>query len=645
MLVVLCIVLGNFLGHRAQNLLDEKWAIFSRSLAAKKIEVTRPVMVFARSGLPTLGASIVTLSHTGTSRCFEYSIKAEELFLPLNLSSIFLGRLEFGTLEVEKTRLLLQESLDCNAEPKAQGADTSRDDFEDVIASPTEQKTPEIFAHFTKWFSEHQPRLISMPLRHFYLKQIEIQGETLKEKHLQGLGSLSMDIDKELVAKIKFDKLVLGKTTRSVATQFQAQMRADSQKILISGDWAYYEGHLRLELEYDKTEKVSLSLKSQNLPLSVVNRWFDTPWTFQFVWLNCGLSLQTESTQWQASPWTLEVCKITGPNGEIEFHSKKVTSLSNFNDLSIHFNELQLDRIIKGKEHLPLSGVVKDYGTLNGQFVLNGPKLDGRLRFREPSLLFSHDNKRLLQVLDEMQMDLKYENSSFAFSVPEIKIRGGKFRGSVEAAYYKRQRKMITKILVPQIAFAPEIQNLMLFGDLSPLSVDGDIQWTVDSGEGLNGKLQIAFENYKNSFVSVNKGRALLAWTLSVPQLALTADEVNINRSDSTLWMFASALELETRQQIHLQQVYLNAALLAKNKLDIKKSTGYSPLLGRFNLSGQVDLNEGQGQARWLRTQGVVRDWEWSFRAQDISWIPQDKRMREWLQQHPEYLIEYPFVR
>ncbi len=650
MFVVFCIISGSFLSHRAQKILDDKWALFSRSLAAKKIEVSRPTVVFARSGLPMLGASIEKLSHSGVSRCFEYQIKAEQLFLPLNLTQILLGRLKLGTLEVEKTHLQIQESLVCSDTPQAKHINALKTDFEDVISAPTQQKNPEFFAHFTRWFSEHQPRLSTMPLRHFYLKKIEIQGETLKEKHVQGLGSLTIDLDDdvdsdEMVAQLNFEKLVLGKTTRSVATQFHARIQANAETILLSGDWAYYEGHLRLAVDFNKSEKISVSLKSQNLPLSVVNRWFDTPWTFQFVWFNCGLSLQNQSSQWQETPWVLEPCQITGPHGGMEVTSKNVKSLANVNDLQVILTNIQLDRILKGKEHLPLSGVIKDYGTLSGHVGVIGSKVDGQLQFKDASLLFSRKNKRLLQVLDEVQLGLSYENSHYTFSVADMKIRDGKFSGSAEAAYYKKQQKMIAQIRVPQISFSPEIQKLMLSGELSPLAIEGEAEWLVDSGDGVNGKFQIAWESYKHTNLSVNKGKALLGWVASVPQLALTADQVTVERNDSTLWMFASVLEEETRQQIRFQQVYLSGEVLTKNKFDIKKSTAFAPALGRLSLVGQLDFIEGQGQARWQLVSGQAREWEWSFRAQDLSWIPQTKPMRDWLQQHEEYLSAYPFVR
>lgn len=648
MFVVFCVIAGSFLSHRAQKILDDKWAHFSRSLAAKKIEVSRPTVVFSRSGLPMLGASIEKLSYTGVSRCFEYQIKAEQLFLPLNLTQILLGRLQLGTLEVQKTHLQIQESLDCSDDVQAKNVSTLKADFEEVISSPGEQKNPEFFAHFTKWFSEHQPRLASMPLRHFYLKEIEIQGETLKEKHLQGLGSLTIDLDDdddEMLAQLSFVKLVLGKTTRSVATQFHAQIKANAESILLSGDWAYYEGHLRLAIEFDKNEKVSVSLKSQNLPLSVVNRWFDTPWTFQFVWFNCGINLQTQSSQWQQTPWLLEPCQITGPHGGMEFVSKSIKSLSNVNDLQVALTNIQLDRILKGKEHLPLSGVIKDYGILSGHLGVKGSKVEGQLQFKDPSLLFSRKNKRLLQVLDNVQVGLSYENSHYTFSLADIKIRNGKFSGSAEAAYYKKQQKMISQIRVSQIAFSPEIQNLMLSGELSPLSVEGEAEWLVDSGDGVNGKFQVAWDSYKHDTITVNKGKALLGWVASVPQVALTAEQVTVERNDSTLWLFASVLEQEARQQIRFQQVYVSGEVLTKNKLDIKKSTAFAPVLGRMSLVGLLDFSEGQGQARWQLANGQTRDWEWSYRAQDLSWIPQTKSMRDWLQQHEEYLSAYPFVR
>ncbi len=645
--VVLCIALGGVLSHRAQKALDEKWAQFSRSLAAKKIEVSRPTVVFARSGLPALGAAIEKLTHTGVSRCFEYQIKAEQLFLPLNVSKIFLGRLEFGTLQVESTHLQILESENCGETVKKNELNQLKNDFEDVISSSvnSDHKRPELFVHLKKWFSEHQPRISSMPLRHFYLKKIEIQGQTLKEKHLNAEGSLTIDLEDQLQAQLVFDKLVFGKTTRSLATQFRATLEATAENILRSGDWAYYEGHLLLEAKYSRSDEASISLQSKNLPLSVVNRWFDTPWTFQFVWFNCGLNLQTSEANWHAAPWALNSCQITGPHGAVEIKAKSIYSLTQVDDLNVNFQQIQLDQIIKGKEHLPFSRLIKDYGLMSGDLKIQGAKVESQLLFKDPSILFSRKNKRHLQVLDELKLALSYENSYYVFSLLDAKIRGGTFKGFAEAAYYKKQNKVVAKVQVPQLSFSKDIQTLMTSGELSPLSADGELEWSLDAESGIRGKLQMGFESYKNSFLNLSKGKILVGWSASVPQVAWTVDQVDIERSDSTLWIFASLLENEARQQLRLQQAYVNGDVRSKNKLDIKKATAYSPTLGRLSLVGQVDFVEGQGQAAWNLSNGQTLDWEWSYRAQDASWLPQNKAMRDWLQAHEDYLATYPFVR
>lgn len=652
-LVLFCVFLGNILSRVAQRFLDEKWTSFSRSLHEKKIEASRPQIIFSRFGVPTLGALIENLTYETETNCFKYRVRAENLFLPLKLSKLLLLKPEFGPLNVEKTRFEFHESIDCSETSRTTEVSTSGDGFEDVVAKVPllrdEKKSVEIppqwFKHLSDWFLVHHPRLHRMPIQKFRLQSLEVQGETLKEKRINGLGSLSVNLDTDLSAELHFEKLILGKTTRSVATQFKAELKANSEEIRIVGDWAYYEGHLIADLQFNRRQAVNLRLTSQNLPLSVLNRWFDTPWTFQFLWFNCGFRLNAVKHKWSQSPWAIENCAVSGPHGEIVFSSEKTTSLEKFDHLQAQIINLQLDRIFKGKEQLPLSGVWKDFGVLRGTFTARGDQIESDWNVQNSSVIFSRKNKRLLQEVDSLSGRFEYSKGLYSFAILKAKILDGLFKGRIDVAYDKKQKNIRGTVAVDELLFSPPIQQLMLAGEVSPVKVNGDVSGQLESSQWV-GKMQFALQNYKNSYLQAQQISLLLGWLENVPQLALTIDQANIDASDEVRWVFASLLqEAQTRKRLRLQQIYLKGLFEDKNKFSLEKSTAYAPGLGRLQMVGAIDASEGRGTAKWQLLRGPPLDWEWSYRSQDSTWIPQTKEMREWLSTHDDFMAEYPFIR
>jgi hypothetical protein len=660
-LVLICFLSGAIFSRAIQKVLDEKWLVFSRSLQEKKIQASRPQIIFSRAGIPTLGARIETVSYETQSHCLNYKVTAQELFLPLKISKLILLRLEFGTLRVAQTRLEFHESAGCTTEELAEKTATI-DGFEDVVAkvdpSPQDKSevsvSPKWIEQLSSWFTTHQARLSRMPIRHFRLDSLEVEGETLKEKKLKGSGSIAIDLTEELRADVVFEQLVLGKTTRSVATEFKASLTASKSEIRFLGDWAYYEGHLIADFKFDPSQKVELSIKSKDLPLSVLNRWFDTPWTFQFLWFNCGFELKALKKDWAQSPWSLQNCQITGPHGEIEFLSERTTSLEKFDHLQARVINLQLDRIFKGKEQLPFSGILKDYGTLNSTVTVRGDLIESQWSVRQPSFVFSRQNKRLLQSLDLLSGSFDYKKSLYSLKVEKAEIQNGLFKGLLSLDYDKKQKNLKGSVDVRQISLAPEIQQLMIGGLLAPVQVTGQVtiqdvskdRRDKDQPVATVGQIRFESAKYKNSFMEAKNLSVLVGWTHQGPQMAWAAQQLDLDKSDETRWLFASLLqESKNRTQLNLQQVYIKGSPQEKRRFVVEKSTAYALSLGRFSLQGQLQWVDGQGTAQWKLFSGDSLDWEWSYRPQDSTWIPQNKDMREWLTNNESFTAEYPFIR
>lgn len=647
-LLLLCLFAGNILGRSIQKILDDKWQLFSRSLYEKKIQISRPLVLFSRSGLPTLGALVESLSYKAEANCFEYQVTAEQLFLPLNLFKIFIGDFEFGTLQVEKTRIEFKESLVCLSEREKQNESPPKkasDGFEDVLNQVNVHIEPSWFDQISLWFSTHHPRMGRMPIKHFFLKEIEILGENRKEKKLNALGSLHLDLGEVLLADLEFEKLVLGKTTRSVATKFHAQIDASSEAIEFLGDWAYDEGHLKAEVKYAKSTDISFHVKSQNFPLSVLNRWFDTPWTFQFIWFNCSLTLNSSKQNWATAPWHTENCHVSSPYGQIQLTSQILPSLEKLEPIELKVVNLQLDEIFKGKQLLPVSNVLKDFGVLNGRLKTSQGRIESEWQLTNSSVIFSKQNKRLLQSLEKVEGTYRYVDGISFLNIENAKIKQGVFQGKIDLSFNKRNQTLRLTSKIDQLAFASEVQKLMTEGQISPLSLVGEMESSADFAK-YDGKFQLKAEQYAGSFLKAQDVSVLLGWIEGVPQVAVTAHRLQVEKSEETRWFFASLLaESLGRSQIQMQQIYAKGHLQLKKQWTLERSTGFVPSLGRFSLSGNINWLEGQGKAQWQLNKGSFLDWEWSYRLQDSTWIPQKKEMYEWLTSHEEFLEENPFIR
>ncbi|MBY0383780.1 hypothetical protein K2X05_01365 [bacterium] len=645
--VLFCAFAGNIIGRSVQKILDDKWQLFSRSLYEKKIQISRPLVLFSRAGLPTLGALVESLSYKTEANCFEYEVTAEQLFLPLNLFKIVLGDFEFGTLQVEKTRIEFKESLVCLSERekhKEQPPTKTSDGFEDVLNQVNVHLEPTWFDQLSLWFSTHHPRIDRMPIKHFLLKQIEILGENHKEKKLNALGRLSVDLDEVLRADVEFEKLVLGKTTRSVATKFQAEISASSEQIQFFGDWTYDEGHLKAEVSYAKSTDIQFRLKSENFPLSVLNRWFDTQWTFQFIWFNCELSLNSSKENWALAPWKTENCHVSSPYGQIQLTSQSLPSLEKLEPIEVKVTNLQLDEIFKGKQLLPASNILKDFGVLNGSLKTNQGRIESQWQLVNSSVIFSKRNKRLLQSLESVDGTFRYSEGTSLINFLDVKIKEGLFKGKMELSYNKRNQSLRLSTQIDQLAFNPEIQKLMTAGELSPISIYGEMESSTDFSK-YDGKFQLKVDQYVGPSFKALDVSVLLGWIDGTPQMALTASRLQLEKSEETRWFFASLLEESLgRSQIQLQQIYSKGHLQLKKQFVVEKSTGFVPSLGRFSLSGKMNWLEGQGKAQWQLNKGHFLDWEWSYRPQDSTWIPQKKEMYEWLTSHEEFMEENPFI-
>ncbi len=647
--IIICAAAGLIFKKTTQKVLDARWAYFSRSLKEKKIQSSPPQIIFSRYGLPVIGAQVDSVSFESPVKCYEAKIVAEQLFLPLKISKLLFFKLEFGTLVVEKAQVTLQEDPHCQ-ESHPTKTQSSASVFEEISmakdSGERHESSTALFKAFSDWFHVHYPRLEKMPIRSFHLKEVDISAESLKGKKLSGTGSLVVDLTEKLDVDVRFSPLTLGKVTRSVSTQFVAKIEADQQRIKMRADWTYYEGHLIADILYDAGKNIQVDLQSQDLPLSVLNRWFDTSWSFQYLWLNCHVHIKSEQARWNESAWQFEQCGVDGPYGSLSLKAEPTNSFQHFTNWQVEIQKLQLDQIFKGKEHLPWAGVLKDLGSLNGSLASREEKITGTWSVEHPSFIFSHKDKRKVQDLVSLSGHAQFYEGQAQVRFEKADIKNGRFTGEFVWNFDKHTLNSNLQVAIKELSFSEDIQKLMTQGTISPLRIDGEVKWDSQT-QLVQGQLKALISKWEAPQLEVQNLLFLVGFSQSKrPQVAVSAEKMVIGRGDMYRWLFASLLgEGMDLQQMNLAQVYALFSWKEKNEYKISKSTALLSGVGRVTAEGDWRGDDGSGRWQWRLMRGVNFDWEWSSRGADSAWIPQTKEMRDWLLEHEDFALSHSFIR
>jgi hypothetical protein len=553
-----------------------------------------------------------------------------------------LGQIRFGAVDVAHMIVQIQEDPACLEQPEHPNQ-AAPAPVEDITSLAARVSHPEWFNVLEKWFTSQSEWSSKTPVSRVRVREIILDGSTLSGKSLLANGRADFSFQDELHLNLRLSPIEFKKKDRALTTNFTADIVANDKQIGLDADWSYDEGHVLLAMNYKNENQVAdVSLKMRDLPLSVVNRWFDTPWAFQFLWFNCGLHLASGKETWNQSTWDVGDCKVSGPHGNVKVLSSHVRSIKNLQNVAFQISGFDLDKVIKGKNKVPLDGVFKSFGVVDGRAQINEGDFSSHLTLKNAEVIFSRRNQRKLQVIDEMKVELGYERSIYSIMINAAKIQGGVFDGFIALDYNKHLKRSSGKMSVEQLQFSPEVQQVMWDGRFTPFMMSGEI--TLDDEFRIDlAKASVGFKSYEAPGLTLSTGTVLLEWKKDGGQLSSSVAQLKVNREAGYPWLFAPFLDDGVNRDILVVSRILSQGHFVKSHLVLDKTVAQA-LNQRLEMTGDITKRNSEGELTWGVDPRRYR-WKWLYTDQHFTLIPLEASMKEWLKLNDTYLEEYPFIR
>jgi len=635
-------ILGLFLNSLIQKSISRLWKDRQSEMMEKNISGSQPVIVFSRSGWPVIGASIPHATHRTSFKCYGLVTEVSDVFVPLPISQLIAGRLRFGTIDVGQMKMEIQEDPAC---PEQNVVDdvNSRSSVVDREELVGPEAAPSWFTFLKKWPLLKQKVIGEIPFPSIRVRDIQLAGSTLGGKSVVARGEAELLLQEDLKIDFNFKPIVLKKREQTLSTNLTAHLVADSEQIKIQADWAYDEGHVVVDLSYKQVSGVAdILLKTTDLPVSVVNRWFDTSWAFQFLWFNCGMHLSSTEAAWSEANWDISDCNVSGHHGKITVLSQQLHSIKRPQGLSFQIHDFDLDKVIKGKENVPLDGVFNKFGLIEGQAKIDGNDFSSQLNLKNAQVIFSRKNQRRLQLIDQIKLDLGYHGSVYSVLIHDAQLAGGQFEGFLAFDYNKHLKQSRSKVSIEKLEFSPEVQKLMWSGKFSPFAITGDIALDKDFKMEL-AKLKLSFSKYEAQGLVASTGLILLDWQKEGGGVSTSLAQLKVSRGSSVPWIFAPFLDESVNRDVLVISRAYSQGHFEKSHFILDKLVA-SAANQKLTIRGDFTQLNSQGEWDWGADAKSYK-WKWLYADQRFTLIPLTAEMREWLKLNDSFLEEYPFIR
>lgn len=644
------VFLSGSLGFIANVLIQQKlqqvWAPVAEKLRQAGLESSVPRMVYARMGLPVFGARIDQVRFEKDVKCYRGTISVDDVFVPFSFYQLLSQKVKLGKVDVQKLRVEFIEREACERPMETIAAaetETMEQVASKVVSRALKKAGPDVpdwFGHLDKWFLNHNEWQEKNPLTSLVIREFSMEARSLAGKQMAAQGHAEFEFNDKFTAAAVLKPLVLRKKEKSLTTEFHADLMADSENVHIFADWGFHEGHVTLDLNYNKQENIKIDFLSKDLPVSALNKWLDTSWSFQFLWFNCGVGIETQKNQWAEAYWSLSRCQMNSPAGTITLLDSKVDSLKKPKELTLEIQKLDLDKIVHGRGSLPLSGVFKGFGQLQGRMELRDEKLSADFDLSHAQVVFSSHNHRELQPVEEIKLQAAYASGVYSLSVVSAQIYNGQFQGGISAEYNDRLGEGHGKIRVQALSFDEGIEDLMLEGQVAPVAVNGE--FSLDHGWRVTkAQARVDVPEFRGKNMDVEQGVLLLDWTDELLRGTVTATQVKVLRDGDGQWMFGSLLDKAPAKDLVLSRVH-GQAKYAEGTYSLESLVGDWDRW-RLEVAGTYGKSGAQGTWVWQEKGKVLSSWKW-ISAQRMHLIPQSPETRSWLEGHRAFMNENPAI-
>lgn len=646
-LFVLCALAGVFTNKLIQKTVQDHWVGLNDQMQAHNISVASPRIVFARYGLPTFGAWVDTVSWRKPENCRQLRILAKDIFIPIPFVDLLFSKPKAGAISISQVIVEHKADPGCERGPLPVSTEANsvveaewQDEDSDVPAPPKTFTS----ASVEKYVSDIRKWRTKIPFSKLDIHSMQINDLDVSGKLISAAGSGRITTGDVLNLDFHLRPFVIRKDKKSISTKLTVAAAISDDDARLNVDWAYDEGHLLWTAHLDKNENIKSKFALSNLPVSVANRWLGTLWTFQFLWANCAISLDSSLKTLANDIWTSAECSVTGPRGEIHISNVSIASIRELSGFKadVELKNFRVDDVIKSTNELPLSGIIKRFGTLTGTAEFRGKAINSKLALRGSEVLFSKNNRRTLQEIENLGLSLQYESKKWHVELKDVALKQGKFEGAVTADYNKSRKEWNGALDLGAVAFSPEVQTIMLSGKLEPMSLKGTLSVGAD-GKIQNLNVRGGFDSAEVEGLSFTDGVFLANASDDGVRVGLTLAKVEIPRGAHTDWLYVSLLDRATlTEKIVLSRLH-SESVITSGRWDLKKASA-TALNGKFMLNGHYNSGEQTGTLEWNLPKYQYQ-WEWSREQGRITLYPSSESMREWLRINKDFSKEFQGVR
>lgn len=646
-LFVICALGGIFTNKFIQKTVQSHWVGLNNQMQAQNISVAAPRIVFARYGLPTFGAWVDTVSWRKPENCRQLRVLAKDIFVPIPFVDLILARPKAGAISISS--LIVEHKTDpgCERGPLPVSDDEPgavegewQNDSNKVSSAPktfTAASVKKYVDGIRKWRTK-------IPFTKLDIGHIQIQNVDVSGKIISAEGSGRIVTGDTLDVNFRLRPFIIRKDKKSISTKLTVAATVSDDDGQLKVDWGYDEGHLLWTAHLDKANKIQSQFALSNLPVSVANRWLGTLWTFQFLWANCTISLNSSLNTLAADKWSASACSVKGPHGTLNIENVNLASVRELSELKadVTLKDFRVDEVVKSANELPLAGVVKKFGTLSGTLQFRGKTVASNFNVRGSEVLFSKNNRRTLQEVENLNVSLQYESKKWQVQLKDVILKPGLFQGQAIAHFDKMQRKWQVSLDLDAVAFSPEVQAIMLGGTLTPLSFKGSLDVNAN-GKIQNMKLHGGFASAEVNGLSFVDGIFIADSPEEGVRIGLNMAKVEIPRGANTDWLFVSLLDRATlTEKIVLSRMHSESSI-ASGHWTLKKASA-TALNGKFVLNGSSTTGVQSGTLEWNLPKYQYQ-WEWLRESNRVTLFPGSEAMREWLRINKDFSKEFKGVR
>lgn len=651
--VVALVVVAQLLINKA---LENHWSSVQARLEQEQVMVSRPHFLLRRFGLPWPGVQFDTASFIKRKNCTSYQIQLKDLYVPLPWKALVLPKEVKFRVFVSQLKAKIEKANhfceNLKAKKKVAEEPTS---IEKRAIEILRKDSKEIKGQLSEQMAQIQA-IKDLPVEQLIVSELLVDWKPKGDRVFKGKGRVDLKwSDESLLYTVVFPDLAFNKQERSLSARLD--VRGEANKDQIQGDAVLKldEGRLDIKGLVRRQGESLIELTSKQMPLSAVNRWANTSWNFQYLWLNCSLKNQFKGLDWSSSNWKVDGCRIESPKGKISLTNQQLSSLRRPESLGFSLENIDLDHVIKNKNSLPLAGNLEKLGLLNGELEMEDGEWQGQLRLKGGEILFSNKNRLQVQPIDALVIEGGYKKGLYRLSLGQLILDQTELPGYAELTYNSRKQQGQGKLAFEAVPFSKNVQELMVTGQLSPVFVRGQLSlgkaFALASWRG-----QMGFADYASEFLAAKEARLNTSWT---KETGFTIDaslkEMTLEPVESSplRWVFASLLQPATDKLILTD---------LKGQAMLKKRTlSWETLTGKLFETNWSFKSQGSYQAKkqgeqYIRQALMNVEWEQPKTSKKYSWEygwsdiqagylkSLSQQLDRWIAEVPQVSQNYDFI-